>query len=932
MSGITEESDISPAQSRSRVARSLLERAYAQHGMALMVDGLAGMGKTYFLKRIVDLARADGRWAVSYVTADRVEENEPYSFIERILATGIAPDWDFAPDAATQPVVVARTLVKELAGNPGESGRILAIDDAQWIDPESVRVLRYLIPRVIRRGVMIACGVRAPHAPDSFGEVLASMIQHSDPDVIHHILPLTVDEIRAFSFTRFSGGISVNDARRLRNLTGGSFLNVDTILAHVTPEEASQLHLSWSLPIRGATTQNNPLLQVFNNVDARTRATVEIICLADHEITRVELANATRMLDEDLALDEAIAAGMVTESGFGATIIPRHALMAHAVRDTVEPERRRRVSRALAEITTGYRSVRHALGAAETWDERLHEQVRAYVDDALRQGGYSNASDILRTALTLVTDHPARKDILVTLALVHLRAKTGYAVLDLLDEYEGLDPSVLREFIAIMISAHRPEIAFPHERVQRLLAVPSTDPDERTIQAFLAFMMVIMTMRSPDPLPVPQLIGHAKMLFADAPAADAELSDPRLAWMVAPEEYGVLLDCYLMVHSQRTLDFASVRRDLPSLTERTMALPDCSIKVDCLVALAGALAAIGHIEDAARTAQTAVSMRDRVEDPWAGGTVPLILADNLIVLGEYREAAALIELSEEIAYSVLDIETRPALAALRMFLAAVTGSEDPESLRERAEVQFRINWEGYGADLAVLAACEAAWAREDARGVLAVSEGAHVEHIVNTRRSFLTYRAHALLSLGRLDEADALIGQLEEWRGTLWHEHWGTLTWLHARQSHARGDHARAQRLYEQAIASEEFPLPRARATVDYGDLLVERGSLREAGEHWSTALVQLEDIGAHALTARVRARLESLDSERHAAQRKLVGSLTAREREIAGFLAEGRSNQQIADELVVSVATVRFHVSNILRKLHVASRAGVAHALGEGS
>jgi DNA-binding NarL/FixJ family response regulator len=48
---------------------------------------------------------------------------------------------------------------------------------------------------------------------------------------------------------------------------------------------------------------------------------------------------------------------------------------------------------------------------------------------------------------------------------------------------------------------------------------------------------------------------------------------------------------------------------------------------------------------------------------------------------------------------------------------------------------------------------------------------------------------------------------------------------------------------------------------------------------------------------------------------------LTAREREILGHLAAGRTNGEIAKALVISTKTASVHVSNILRKLEVTSR-----------
>jgi NarL family two-component system response regulator LiaR len=48
---------------------------------------------------------------------------------------------------------------------------------------------------------------------------------------------------------------------------------------------------------------------------------------------------------------------------------------------------------------------------------------------------------------------------------------------------------------------------------------------------------------------------------------------------------------------------------------------------------------------------------------------------------------------------------------------------------------------------------------------------------------------------------------------------------------------------------------------------------------------------------------------------------LTDRELEVLGLMIEGLSNNQIAERLVVSVSTAKFHVSSILTKMGVASR-----------
>jgi DNA-binding NarL/FixJ family response regulator len=54
----------------------------------------------------------------------------------------------------------------------------------------------------------------------------------------------------------------------------------------------------------------------------------------------------------------------------------------------------------------------------------------------------------------------------------------------------------------------------------------------------------------------------------------------------------------------------------------------------------------------------------------------------------------------------------------------------------------------------------------------------------------------------------------------------------------------------------------------------------------------------------------------------RVFPELTEREEEILSLVAQGKSNQEIARQLFVSIKTVRNHVSNILLKLQVADRA----------
>jgi len=66
--------------------------------------------------------------------------------------------------------------------------------------------------------------------------------------------------------------------------------------------------------------------------------------------------------------------------------------------------------------------------------------------------------------------------------------------------------------------------------------------------------------------------------------------------------------------------------------------------------------------------------------------------------------------------------------------------------------------------------------------------------------------------------------------------------------------------------------------------------------------------------------------------QTQIENTLTDREMEILRQVALGKTNQEIADELVVSERTVRTHITNILAKLRLSNRTQLAlYALREG-
>jgi DNA-binding NarL/FixJ family response regulator len=114
------------------------------------------------------------------------------------------------------------------------------------------------------------------------------------------------------------------------------------------------------------------------------------------------------------------------------------------------------------------------------------------------------------------------------------------------------------------------------------------------------------------------------------------------------------------------------------------------------------------------------------------------------------------------------------------------------------------------------------------------------------------------------------------------------------------------QRLGRRKQAEESFAA--ARALVDQLAITIVDDTMREAFRR-----------GADKLLPRLP------DPTPRRAAKSAFGGLTEREREIAALIAQGRSNREIAEALVLSERTVATHVSNALAKLNFTTRAQVA-------
>lgn len=218
------------------------------------------------------------------------------------------------------------------------------------------------------------------------------------------------------------------------------------------------------------------------------------------------------------------------------------------------------------------------------------------------------------------------------------------------------------------------------------------------------------------------------------------------------------------------------------------------------------------------------------------------------------------------------------------------------------------------------------WAAE---GVCRLAELRRRQGRAAERVAALDVLARAYAATGRLDDAGGAADELAE-IATLLDS--GAVRGWAARSrgglAVASGDPAEAQRAYEDAVdhfSAEGMPYEIAGARLALARVLCLRGQGADARREAGIAAAEFRRLGAAAELVRAESVLADLPTALGTPAPDT--SLTARETEVLGLLATGRSNEAIAEQLVLSLRTVERHVSNIYLKIGVTGRVARAGA-----
>jgi DNA-binding CsgD family transcriptional regulator len=908
------------------IQRAIRERAPA----AALVSGEPGSGKTRLLAEVVRetsvprIVRLVGFEPMQQVplgaAADllRVLAMSPQegAALERLV---FGTDGGQAPD----PLRIFEAAHRALSGS---IGLLLAIDDLQWVDQRSVALVHYLLrsTAATRQPLAVIAVARPSPVTAAFRAGLLSDVEASRRELLD-LGPLPLEDGRDLA-RALDDHLDETAAADLWRRASGSPFWVEALARSRAREQPTDLireRLQDLGPDAGA------LLAVLA-IAARPLTADELSVLQSWEIERV--GQAAR---------ELVARGLALEAS--GTVRPTHDLIREATAAGLPPARQRKLHGRLAdwiEIDAGddlpllREALAHRVAAGQS---AVELGVRLSSSPGRR---LMNGDDLrLLASISDGLDPAAAERITVDRAIAELAAGIGEVDLALerwsrvsehsADPYERRDAETEAALVAYRFGRR----TAAHDHLERARVLPTRGPEaairldaleadvelwldhetaagSRTAQRALAAAEALVS--STGGLENLSKPARRAYLAALEVAIDGAMQEDRDNEIVGLAEQcmrvaaGLDEESYIasQIRAGQALRTFGRPREGEALDRRAwdaskrLVLPTLSVGAGR--ELARALRDLGHLDEAHAIAVETSALEARLSNaPKHWGSSPSMRHIIELVVGD--SSAALRELRRDAAEEPDPHYSQDIHLAIAIWQARVAGA------RAASEVE-----------------AELAAAHADA-------ELARCPRHLN---GLTLLTAELLARIGSVDRAREALADWDRRTGT------GSVSrdvWrlraeaaIEAAEGHAEVA-AELLDTYAQALESRALKLDLIWARIDVGRCIA-RVDRPRAIAAFTAAAELADECGAVSAQRLASQALRQLGVRAWRRGRAAVGEgvlgLSEREREVAELIADGNSNREVADLLVVSPKTVERHVTNILSKLGLRNRTELASHL----
>jgi DNA-binding CsgD family transcriptional regulator len=926
--------DLIERESELDALTALLDGLVEGNARTALIEGPAGIGKTRLLTELKGAAAARG---IRVLTArgSELEREFPFGVVRQLFEPALreAPNRtelfegaaeiagsvfgapDESADGSDTSFAVLHGLYWLTLDLAGEEPLVLAVDDIQWCDRPSLRLLAYLVHRLEGQPLLVVATLRSAEP----GTDTALLAEISGDPLTDRIVPgpLSRAAIPALIERRLGATPEQAFTAACHEATGGNPLLLDELLKGLAAE-GIEPHANRAGVVR--------------DLGPRAVSRAVLLRLARLSDSDVAVAQALAVLGEGAELaeiaalagcDEAAVATATGELSRVEILRPEpplafvHPLVRDAVYTDLPPGQRElehnRAAGLLREAgAPAERVAAHLLRVPPLGEEWVAELLVEAGRAAAEKGGAENAVAYLKRALGEPLPPARRTAVLYDLGQREMDVRGDEAVEHLREAYEGLDDPAEKGWAAYALAR---TLMFTRREVEaaelaRRVSAELPEDLEDLARALEAIELQTVFFGRPAVAELERTVPYRDGVPGEGPGTKMLTSVTAYTWANAGGD------------SERCAALA--REALAG--ETLFSIDNGLFWVTAVVVLIYA-----DRGDTADIWEEARAVAHRRGSLFTVLTIDLWRGFDLLRSGDLEQAQESIEagLEEMVLWS--GSESGMVIEWPTAFLGEIhieRGDLDAaERVLERGHPGERV---GDGPNFWRKSKIELLLARGRAEEALPLCDV--YEAKLGTMKNpapapWRSLRAEVLDRLGGTEEGIALAAEEIE-AARVWGSPQAVGRALRVLGTLERGDGVEHLREAVETLERSTARLEQAKALLALGTALRLARQPTEAREPLRRALDIASACSADVLVERARAELRSAGVRPRREALGGVESLTPSEHRVAGMAAEEMTNREIAQALFVTPKTVEVHLSNAYRKLDISSRRGLAAAL----